>query len=207
MPARVVCISQETGSDGLEVGRLVAEALGFRHVDDEIVRRAAERESVDEAVVADVERRKSFVRRMLDSLSEVTVLDAGVLPIPILDAPPPEASLRELIREVIVDTADEGEVVIVSHAASIPLAGRPDVLRVLVTASPDIRARRLAGLDLVGSDEARRRVSSSDAARADYLRRFYGVDEEVPTLYDVVVSTDVLRPEQAVTVVVAAARA
>ena len=204
MPTRVVCISQETGSEGLEVGLRVAEALGFRHVDDEIVRRAAERENVDEGVVADVERRKSFVRRMLDSLSEVAVLEAGAIMLP--DTPPPEASLRELIRQVIVDTAEEGEVVIVSHAASIPLAGRPDVLRVLVTASPEIRARRLAGLDLVGSDEARRRIASSDAARADYLRRFYGVDEETPTLYDVVVSTDVLRPEQAAAVVVAAAR-
>jgi cytidylate kinase len=205
MPARVVCISQETGSEGVEVGLLVAETLGFRHVDDEIVRRAAEREQLDEDVVADVERRKSFVRRMLDGLSGIAPLEAGILPLP--DPPPPDTALRQLIREVIADTADEGEVVIVSHAASIALAGRPDVLRVLVTASEEIRARRLEGLDLLGFDEARRRVAATDAARADYLRRFYGVEEEVPTLYDLVVSTDVLRPEQAANVIVAAVRA
>jgi hypothetical protein len=38
---RVVCISHATGSGGGEVGRLVAERLGFLYVDDEIVAQAA----------------------------------------------------------------------------------------------------------------------------------------------------------------------
>lgn len=203
MPARVICISQAGGSLGGEVGRLVAERLGFRHVDDEIVRRAAEREQLDLEVVADVERRRSFVRRMLEALTEATQYEALLSGAPEM---PASDELRESIREVIRETADEGDVVIVSHAASIALAGTPDVLRVLVTASADIRARRLEGADPLGFDEARRRVEADDAARADYLRRFYGVDEELPTHYDLVVSTDVLGAKQAADVVVAAAR-
>lgn len=202
MPARVICISQAGGSLGGEVGRLVAERLGFRHVDDEIVRRAAEREQLDLEVVADVERRRSFVRRMLEALTEATQYEALLSGAPEV---PASDELRESIREVIRETADEGDVVIVSHAASLALAGTPDVLRVLVTASTDIRARRLEGADPLGFDEARRRVAADDAARADYLRRFYGVDEELPTHYDLVVSTDVLGAAQAADVVVAAA--
>lgn len=203
MPARVICVSLAGGSLGTDVGRLVAGRLGFRHVDEEIVRRAAEREGLDLEVVADVERRRSFVRRMLEALTEATHFEAILSGAPEV---PDVEELRESIREVIRETADEGEVVIVSHAASIALAGMPNLLRVLVTASPEIRARRLEGADPLGFEEARRRVESDDAARADYLRRFYGIEEELPTLYDLVVSTDVLTPSQAADIVVAAAR-
>jgi cytidylate kinase len=204
MPARVVCISYATGSDGETVGVLVAETLGFRHVDDEIVRRAAEREGLDPAVIGDVERRRSFVQRMLDTLAEVA--SPETYPKLFGHSPTAETSFRELIREVIRDTADEGDVVIVSHAASLALAGTPDLLRVFVSASADVRARRLEGVDLLGFESARHRVRAEDAARADYLRRFYGAHEELPTHYDLVVSTDVLTVPQAATLVVTAAR-
>ena len=50
-----------------------------------------------------------------------------------------------------------------------------------------------------------REVKREDAARRDYLRRFYDIDEELPTQYDVVVNTDVLSLEQAARLVVQAA--
>ena len=54
-----------------------------------------------------------------------------------------------------------------------------------------------------GLDEAHaaRTVKDSDAARRDYLKRFYGIDEELPTHYDVVVNTDVLSFERAAQVI------
>jgi cytidylate kinase len=44
-------------------------------------------------------------------------------------------------------------------------------------------------------------VKQSDAARRDYLKRFHGVDEELPTHYDLVVNTDVLSVELAAQVI------
>ena len=48
-------------------------------------------------------------------------------------------------------------------------------------------------------------MRNSDRERADYFRRFYDIDEELPTHYDIVVNTDTLGPEQAVNLIVAAA--
>jgi cytidylate kinase len=48
-------------------------------------------------------------------------------------------------------------------------------------------------------------VRDSDRGRRDYLKRFYDVDEELPTHYDLVVNTDVLTAEQAAEVVARAA--
>ena len=88
--------------------------------------------------------------------------------------------------------------------ASPATCGRDDSLRVLVTASPATRARRLAAgpLDV---DDAAKAVADSDAARADYFKRFYKVDRELPTHYDLVLNTDTLSPEQAAALVVVAA--
>ena len=67
----------------------------------------------------------------------------------------------------------------------------------LVTASPETRGARLA--EAKGSTSARRSklVAESDAGRADYLKRFYGLRAEPPTLYDLVVNTDRLSLEEA----------
>jgi cytidylate kinase len=49
-------------------------------------------------------------------------------------------------------------------------------------------------------------VRDSDAARAEYIRRFYEIERELPAHYDLVVNTDVLTPEQAADVVAYAAK-
>jgi cytidylate kinase len=62
----------------------------------------------------------------------------------------------------------------------------------LVTASPEVRARRLAGDAQIGEREAKKAVEESDRQRREYLARFYDVRRELPTHYDLVVNTDAL---------------
>jgi hypothetical protein len=211
MAARVVCISHATGAEGPRVGHAVSELLGCRYVDEEIVARAAEREGLAPEEIADVERRKPLLQRFLEQLGETAGAEAyayvGFVPSAAEQVGTLRSSegYRELIKEVIRETADQGDVVIVSHAASLALGPREGVLRVLVTASPATRARRYAEARGVGEKESEKAIKQSDAARADYLRRFYGVEHELPTHYDLVVSTDVLTPEQAASLVAHAA--
>jgi cytidylate kinase len=112
---------------------------------------------------------------------------------------------RDLITDAIQAVADRGKVVIASHGASFALAGRSDVLRVLITASPETRAQRVLEARGLPPEDCRKAIKEGDAARRDYLRRFYGVREELPTHYDLVLNTDVFTPEQAAGLVVQAA--
>ena len=115
------------------------------------------------------------------------------------------ADLRALIRAAVEETANRGQAVILAHAASMALAGRADTLRVLVTADAATRRRRVASERGVDEAAAERFVQESDAGRAAYLKRFYGVDAELPTHYDLVVNTDRLQTGLAVDLVAAAA--
>jgi cytidylate kinase len=205
----VVCISHATGAGGEEVGRRVADRLGYLYVDEEIVARAAAKGGVDAADVADEERRKSFAARALTAIAQGGG-EAWALgttgPLTSWDELSGD-DIQSLIRETIEQTAARGKAVIVSHAASYAI-GRDDVvLRVLVTASPETRAARVAEAEGVDRTGAERALKESDAGRADYLKRFYGVRDESPTHYDVVLNTDALSVEQAADLISQAASA
>jgi cytidylate kinase len=210
MATRIVTISHATGAVGESIGRRVADRLGFRYVDEEIIEIAAKKHGLDTGLVADAERRKNLFARMLDDLASAPMLDpsgtAGFVMAETIAVPRREA-LRALIIEAIRETAQRGDVVIVSHAAGIPLTGRDDLLRVLVTASFDTRVQRLAESQRRDDKvEAEKFLKDSDAGRADYFLRFYKIERELPTHYDLVVNTDKLTPDEATDIVVAAAR-
>ncbi len=130
---------------------------------------------------------------------------AGFAPTPMLGGGP--KSLRELIRTSIEETADRGEVVIVSHAASYALAGRQDVLRALVTASRETRIARAIEAGSMDEKAATKLVNEDDAGRASYLKQFYGVSAELPTHYDMALNTDALSSDLIVDLIVHAAQA
>jgi cytidylate kinase len=114
--------------------------------------------------------------------------------------------LRLLIQAAIHEIAKDGRAVIVAHAASITLATRGDVVRVLVTASAETRARRLVAAQRVALEAAAAVVATSDRHRRDYFRRFHDIRQELPTHYDLVVNTDVITPEQAAELIACATR-
>jgi cytidylate kinase len=209
MPRRVICVSGSDGAGGEEVARLVANRLGLSYIGEDLVWDAARRAGVSPEAVADVERRKSLIRRVLDELGETSAaaMALGGVPTPAPgELPPPRSDeLRAFIREAIEAAADTGSTVIAAHAASFALAGREDLLRVLVTASAETRAQRIAAQRGIDEAEAQREIREGDAERADYLQRFYGVRTELPTQYDLVVNTDLLSHDEAARVVAQAA--
>jgi cytidylate kinase len=203
--ARVICISHATGAGGAAVGQLVARRLGLRFVDEEIVSSAAAKAAVDPTEIADEERRKSLARRILGALAHSE--GAGMVgPFGLSTSDEIRtAEIREVIREAIVQTAARGDVVISAHAASHVLEPSSGTLRVLVTASPRTRASRVADSEELDDAAAARAVKEADAGRRDYLKRFYDIDDEQPTDYDLVVNTDHLSLDDAADIITRAA--
>ena len=199
--SQTICISHATGAAGAEVGRLVAEQLGLRYVDDEVIAEAADWAGLDPAFVADAERRKSFASRLLGGMG-----GGSAMRLPTGEgarALPSDADLRALISDAVSSIVRQGGAVIVAHAASFAVAPG-EAMRVFVTASPSTRGDRLARERKLDAGDAEQALRAEDAGRADYLKRFYGVDRELPTHYDLVVNTDAVSPPAAAAAVVAA---
>ena len=211
MKRRVICISHTDGSGGQELGNEVAKRLALRYVDHEIVARAARKEDLDLEDLVKVEKRRSFLERLLEpsqpSLAPLPELAASEVAFSALGAAGSSGKegYRELIREVIAETAERGNVVIVAHAASMALAGNPEALKILVTASDDQRIDRWADAKGLSRSQAEAEITEADKGRKDYLKSFYQVSLELPIHYDLVVHPDALSIEQAVEIVLAAA--
>ena len=218
MAYRVVCFSQVSAAGGEPIGHLVADRLGFRYVDDEVITLAAEHAGVDPAVVESAEHHKGLLARLVDALISPPAQVESYLNRPrqrehdeenaSLRMTPPAEDPRQLIRDAILEIATRGQVVIVAHGASMALARRADVLRVHVTASVPTRVHRLwVPNKLISEDEYAKAIADSDRQRQHYLARFYDIHEESPTLYDLVINTDALGIEQAVAGIAAIATA
>src|SRR5262245_52981642 len=124
MAAQVVCISKTDAALGEEIGRLVAERLDFRYVDEQVIERAAQLAQVDPALVAAVEQRQPLVRKLMANLAAARDLVGPAtlgLGAPAFAGLPRESSrltpadLRILIGAAINVIATEGRAVIVAH--------------------------------------------------------------------------------------------
>jgi len=207
MTSRVITVASSLGSGGEEIARVVASKLGFRYVDDEIIRRAAEKAGVSPETVAQAEHTPGMVTRILQSMGRnpVVSLEGPIVP-PAYDPPLGLPGYESLIVEVVRETGAQGNVVIVAHGAGIHLAGLSGLVRVFITASPAVRAERLvreAGLDERG---ARKAIAGSERQRREYLRRFCGVGQELAAHYDLVINTDASPSPRAAELIATAAQ-
>jgi cytidylate kinase len=208
MPSPVITIARTLGAHGEDVGQIVAEKLGYRYADDEIISAASARAGVSKDAIERSEHRQGLIGRILETMAGLP-MEPSVYYVQALSAPreTAPAGYDELIRDVIIETANQGKVIIVAHGAGICLAKAPGVLRVFVTASEEIRTERLAQGASVDIEKARKAVHDSDLDRADFLKRFYGLKHEDETNYDLVVNTDRMSAAQAAALVLAAAAA
>ena len=201
MTYSIITIARTLGAGGEGLGRLLAGELGMRYVDGEIIEGAAARAGITAPEMARAEGRKGLIQRILDGFA----LSGGGSDAPSTTALAGAKGYEQLIVDVIRETAAAGNAVIVAHGAAIPLADVAGTLRVLVTAPYEVRVARLATNGL-GEVAARRNIDESDAARADFLERFFDLDHEEPTHYDLVVNTDRLSVDQAARAILSMAR-
>ncbi len=206
MQASVVSISRALAAGGEEVGRLVAVELGSRYVDDEVIMRASSQAGVSPATIAQVEHSRPLSQRIIQAIStspdETPNQFEGAPVSPSLD----REQYQGLIQWVVQDTAREGKVVFVAHGTSITLANMSSNLRVLITASPEVRSERLMGADGLNQRQARKAIQDSDRERQNFFRRFTNLRQELPTHYDLVVNTERLTVPEAAKLVVLAAK-
>ena len=193
-PARpVVTVSREAGSNGTRLARLVAERLGFRLWDQELVQRIAEQDRASEALFAAVdERARSAIQDLL----------AGIL----MGEPGTETEYLSRLLRVIHAIARHGGAVIVGRGAQFVLDAS-SVLRVRVVGPVELRIRELASARQLSEREGRAEVERIDRERLGFIRHHYHCNAADPSAYDLVVNTFAIPPQQAVDVVAAAYQA
>ncbi len=193
---RVVTISREYGSGGGEISARLAQRLGWRLIDHEIVVRVAQELQVSESEIeAQDETGVSTLTRILTSMQAIQ---------PALYMNPPDVlvtdpnAYQEALRKVVEAAAAAGQVVIVGRGAQVLLAGRRDTLHARVVAPLDLRVAYVMRREQLDEPAARHRIQLKDRDRIRYLQDTHHQHPADAHLYDLVINTGVLDLESAV---------
>ncbi|MGE0552292.1 MAG: AAA family ATPase [Gemmatimonadales bacterium] len=168
----IITISRQKGAGGAEVAGRVAEALGWRLVDNELVDRVAARAHLSPSEVEALEERApSFFERLVRAL---TAAAPEIQPAPSEHVPElEEANLVKVTEAVVEDAAREGRVVLVGRAAPAVLSRERDALHVKIVAPLAARIAEVGRREGCDDEESRERIERSDANRRRYHERFY----------------------------------
>jgi cytidylate kinase len=186
-----ITISPQMGSGGPEIGMALAQRLGYRYVDQEIISDAVRRYGLaeDKASHLDESKPTLFERFDVETRYYITVLQTTLL-----------------------EFAEQDNCILMGRGGQWLLRGIPQVLRLRVIAPFEMRVKQWIKrtAEVTGETPNQRAavefVRRDDGERAGRMRYLYEVDLDDPSLYDFVVNTEKLRYDAVVEVVERAVR-
>jgi len=186
---RVLTVNREFGSGGGRIAQRIAEMLGWKLLDRNIIDAIAYAAHVDAKVVQHYDEHVvSWLKRINQQAMRSAALAAGL---ELAENSVFDAEEMVKISEKIIEKAHtDGNCVIVGRGAQCVLQHRPDVYHVFVYAPLKERVLRLKERLEAGAD-IEQRIRTVDAERAKYLQQFFGKNWCNMHLYDLMISSSV----------------
>jgi cytidylate kinase len=184
---RVLTVNREFGSGGGRIAQTIAEWLGWKLLDRDIIDAIAYAAHVDPKVVRPYDEHvDSWLRRINQQAMRSAALAAGLelRENSVFDA----EEMVKISRKIIEEAYSEGNCVIVGRASQCILQHKPDVYHVFVYAPYLDRLVRLRDR-LDKGVHAEQRIRIVDEERAKYLQQYFGKAWNNPHLYDLMISS------------------
>jgi len=187
----IIVVSHQMGAGGPEIGMSLAQRLGYRYVNQELLLDAARRYGLAEDRLSHLDESKPtlFERFDTETRHHITVLQTTCL-----------------------EFAEDDNCVLMRGGGQWLLRGVPHVLRARVIAPFEHRVKQWVKrtAEMTGETPhyraAAELVRRDDLEKSGRMRYLYEVDIDDPTLYDLVVNTEKLRCEAVVEMIETAVR-
>jgi cytidylate kinase len=186
----IITIARQFGSGGREIGHKIAEILGVKCYDRDLISLAAEKSGLSEEALhhADEKAASSLLYTLVMS-SNMYHSNVDRFNVPIND------KLFCVQSEIIRDIAQRESCVIVGRCADYVLAEYPRVVRVFLYADFENRVKKICAEESISEADARERIVKTDKRRANYYNYYSGQKWGKIDNYDLALSTDKLGPE------------
>jgi cytidylate kinase len=182
----VVTVAREYGSGGSDIGRRVAELLGWECLDKQIIERVAAKGKVDRAWAEKAdELTPTWWDRVMKSISygspEAYVEEA-------VESETDRDQLQKFTANVIDEAGKQGKCVIIGRSAQCVLRHAPHVLHVLAYAPLAEKIERMK-LRHPQEPDLPALLRRMDSERAHYTQNYYGYDWSNRALYQLCVNS------------------
>jgi len=181
----IVALTREYGSGATAIARGVAERLGYEYIRDQVTKEAAEVFGVaEDELIGVVESKPGF----WESLAEAAQVEFAV------------------VAAEVYHLAERGDAVIMGRWATLLLKDVQHCLRVRVCAPMEARIPRVMARRSVTRERALEIIRKADAGASARIRQFFNVEWGDPLLRDLVINTERLTVESAVSMIVTSAK-
>jgi cytidylate kinase len=187
MEYRVITVNREFGSGGGRIAQTIAQWLGWKLLDRDIIDAIAYAAHVDASQVQQYDEHvASWLQRLNQQTMRSAALAAGMelAEGSVFDA----AEMVKITQKVVEQAYAEGNCVIVGRGAQCILQHRPDVYHVFVYAPYRERIERLRKRLEPGA-HIEQRIRKVDEERAKYLQEYFGKCWNNPHLYHLMISS------------------
>ncbi|MBO6169954.1 MAG: cytidylate kinase-like family protein [Bacteroidales bacterium] len=202
----VITLSREVGSGGRTIGKKLADKLGVRYCDKELLNALREKFNLTSYEIEKLKgEKKSWLADLFSKLSPS--------PNPALLNDPASSYLDKLPSDVTTDDIFKEEKVILNQLASessCVIAGRsgffvlkdcPNKFDVFITASRDKRIARVMDRQQVNMATAEIIVDQVDKMRDNFVKRYTDTSRYDARNYDLTLNVDNLTEDQAVDII------
>ncbi len=198
----VITISREVGSGGRTIGRALAEKLGVRFCDKNLINSLVEKFDLSAKNIEMIKGQKK--NWLADILQRITpVPHAGALGSTGQEFAPAVTN-DELFRaesEILKEIAAQESCVIAGRSGFFVLKDCPNKLDILIRSSLSNRISRIVEKQNVSREEAERIVERVDAQRENFVRRYTDTSRYDARNYDLVLNVDGLTGDEAVDII------
>jgi CMP/dCMP kinase len=186
MEYRALTVAREFGSGGGRIANTIANWLGWKLLDNQIITDIAETARVDSRVVRHYDER---IDSWLHRINEEAVRGIAMASLPLGEKEIFDANtMAEFTQRIIEDAYATGNCVIVGRGAQCILQHKRDVFHVFVYAPLRERVERLKKRLEPGAN-VEQRVRTVDGDRSRYLQQRFGRSWCDPHLYNLLISS------------------
>lgn len=185
MSHRIISISREYGSGGLEIATKLSERLGVPIYNKNITDMAAQRSGIQKSYFDRVDEQPtdSFLYTLAVNAFSLT---ANLNP---YDNALSSDKLFKLQADVIHEIAQSQDCVIVGRCANYILRDEPECISIFITAPMEFRKKRIMESEKLDEKEAEKLIETTDKKRDSYVKYYAGYNRRDLSAYDLVINS------------------
>lgn len=178
----VIIIGRQYGSGGHDIGKLLADKLGFKFYDQEIIKMAAGTTGLT----------SEFIERKEETMTNSLLYDLVNQMYQYSDEKEkaPKDKIFDAESKVIRELADKGNYVIIGRCSDYVLKDDDRVLKVFFNAPIESRIKRVMDRLGVEYNHAQHKIRKEDKSRADNYRYYTGRIWGASANFDLTINTD-----------------
>ena len=176
----VITVSREYGSGGRYVGRLIADKLGIKFYDKDLIIKLAEETGLSEEYIEKNEEQKDLLSFLNNGFySWLTYAD--------------ELFIKE--SELIKELAEKESCVIIGRCADFILKDNKNILKVFISGTMKDKIKRATEIYGINEKEAEKEINRINKLRANHYKYYTEKDWNNPSNYDICINSDSLGVE------------